>query len=320
MTIISTITERSNKMGKEADEYYLYTKDMATTWRELEESLLQSRNGKLTKKDFDTLDLADEFYLKTTIFGSSREEKALIDLLKTLHRRKYLLKLAFKSELFIRNKPFVIEFTGTPRTGKTTCINALKDFFKKAGFKVKVIEELTTSAYYKNTMSKLRSNFSLENWNLLILSETYKTLHIAMQEDVDIILVDRGINDRQIWNHCRYISGDMSAEVMQENQDLYQLISKSMVDVLVELYVDPLISVRRDYHTSISLEPRRFNKIENIQAFNQSMQMLRGYHMSAVNNFLMIDTETLSAYETALMVTGRVLDYMLDTILSTVVY
>ena len=32
--------------------------------------------------------------------------------------------------------PFVIEFSGTPRTGKTSLMNNLKDFFKKEGFKV----------------------------------------------------------------------------------------------------------------------------------------------------------------------------------------
>ena len=305
-------------MGKAANDYYLYSREMERDWGELEESLRNTQS--LSNEDFKALQLADEEYLKTTIFGNSVEEVALFDLLCTLNRRKYLLKLAFKSEIFVKGKPFVIEFTGTPRTGKTTCINALKDFFKKAGFRVKVIEELTTSDYFKNTMSKLKSGFTLENWNLLILSETYKMLHTAVLDDVDIILVDRGINDRQIWNHCRYVSGDMSLEVLQENQELYRPISKRMVDMLVELYVNPFIAVRRDYHTSIAMETRRFNKLENINAFNQSMDATRAYHMSSVNSFLMIDTETLSAYETALMVTSKVLDSMLDTLLSTVAY
>ena len=46
-------------------------------------------------------------------------------------------------------KPFVIEFTGTPRTGKTTIINNLYDLFTKAGMKVSMLEEFTTSKKYK---------------------------------------------------------------------------------------------------------------------------------------------------------------------------
>ena len=49
----------------------------------------------------------------------------------------------------INNKPYVIEFTGTPRTGKTTIIHILEEFFKKGGFTVKIVDEFTTSKYYK---------------------------------------------------------------------------------------------------------------------------------------------------------------------------
>ncbi len=307
-------------MGKEANEYYLYTQEMDDTWQELENAVRHNLNQKLSLEDFKSLYLPNEDFLKANVFGNSIEERALFDLLKTLHYRKNILKLAYKSEIFVAKKPFVIEFTGTPRTGKTTCLNSLKEFFKKAGFTVKVIEELTTSEYYKNTMSKKRKHFNLENWNLLILSETYKILHEATYEDFDIILVDRGINDRQIWNHCRYVSGDMSLEVMKENQELYRPVSKRLVDVLVELHVDSLISLRRDYHTSISIEPRHFNTIENITAFNTSMFELQPYHETCVKKFLIIDTETLSAYETALMVAGKVLDCMLDAATDTIVY
>lgn len=31
-----------------------------------------------------------------------------------------------------KNKPYVIEFTGTPRTGKTTLMNNLYDFLRRA--------------------------------------------------------------------------------------------------------------------------------------------------------------------------------------------
>lgn len=67
-----------------------------------------------------------------------------------------LVKINFKNdEVFKLNsvlsnrKPFVIEFTGTPRTGKTSLINNLYDFFKKKGFSVVVLEEFTTSKKYK---------------------------------------------------------------------------------------------------------------------------------------------------------------------------
>ena len=58
-------------------------------------------------------------------------------------------------------KPFVIEFSGTPRTGKTTTINNLNDFFKKGGLKTTVIPELTTSDYYKNYLKPLLNKMDI---------------------------------------------------------------------------------------------------------------------------------------------------------------
>ena len=46
-------------------------------------------------------------------------------------------------------RTFIVEFTGTPRTGKRSTINNLYDFFKKGGFDVRVVEEFTSSRYYK---------------------------------------------------------------------------------------------------------------------------------------------------------------------------
>ena len=38
----------------------------------------------------------------------------------------------------IKHKPYVIELTGTPRTGKTTILKTLEDFFRKGGFKYSI--------------------------------------------------------------------------------------------------------------------------------------------------------------------------------------
>jgi len=83
-------------------------------------------------------------YIKDKIFENKEAEYN--ELLK-IHFRKeevYKMKQVLPSQV-----PYVIEFTGTPRTGKTSLINNLKDFFKKKGFKVQVLEEFTTSEKYK---------------------------------------------------------------------------------------------------------------------------------------------------------------------------
>ena len=82
--------------------------------------------------------------LERKIFSDNIEE---YNKLKKFHYRKqeiYKMKSVLE-----KNKTYVIEFTGTPRTGKTTLMNNLYDFFKKGGFTTSILEEFTTCKRYK---------------------------------------------------------------------------------------------------------------------------------------------------------------------------
>ena len=68
-------------------------------------------------------DKQSDNYIKNIIFKDNAEDYA--KLLKIHYQKKEIFKM--KSVLENR-KPYVIEFTGTPRTGKTTLINNLYDF------------------------------------------------------------------------------------------------------------------------------------------------------------------------------------------------
>ena len=128
----------------------------------------------------------------------------------------------FKLKKLVKlNKPYVIEFCGTPRTGKTSIINNFYEFFKKGGFKIKLLEELTTSDYYKQHLLPKMNNMNLEELNEFIIKETEKQLMETLNEDNDIIIIDRSINDRMIWNYRRYKRKDMSKEKYEELKKHY---------------------------------------------------------------------------------------------------
>lgn len=94
--------------------------------------------------DYIFYEKRDNLYVKNIIFKDNQEEYKL---LKQLHYRKSEIYKLMKT---LSNKqPYVIEFTGTPRTGKTSLINNLIDFFSKKGFNVCYLEEFTTSQEYK---------------------------------------------------------------------------------------------------------------------------------------------------------------------------
>lgn len=228
--------------------------------------------------------------------------------LRQLHAMK--IELQRLKSLCSLSKPFVIEFSGTPRTGKTTTINNLYDFFKKGGFKVSVIEEFTTSKYYKEVFKKRIEQMDLGDRNIAILEEVYKELLESINTNIDILLIDRSINDRQIWNYIRYLSKDLREEQYLEARNKYMMLSRELIDSLIITYADPLVSLRRDYMSSLALEKRNFLNEDNIMAYNNSLKALQGLFDESVESLLLLDTTSLKMNEVSLIAASEVLPLM----------
>lgn len=247
----------------------------------------------------------EDLFLKDTIF---KDEDEYYEKLKKLNAQK--LELKKLKSLCSLSKPFVIEFSGTPRTGKTTTINNLCDFFKKGGFDVSIVEEFTTSKYYKEVLKKEFEGKSLEEVHIKILEEVYEQLQEALNCDKEIILIDRSLNDRQIWNYRRYLKGEFSENKYQEIKEKYKNISKELIDFLVITYADSLTSLKRDYLSSLSLEKRNFLNTHNIDEYNSSLKDLEDLFNESVDDFLLFDTSSSSLNDVAVEVASKIMPAM----------
>lgn len=232
--------------------------------------------------------------------------------LKQLHQRKYELKILGQGVKL--NKPFVIEFTGMPRTGKTSIIASLQDFFKKAGFKVKIIEEFTSSAYFKNVMrpKSIEEKISIGELNLRIMNEVHHQILEAytLEENFDIIIIDRGINDRQIWNYLRFKSGDISSMDYSSITELYEQVSKNLVNMLVIMDADEKVVLKRDFASCIALEKRNFLTLPNLEAFKCALKAKKSLLQESVEKAVWVNTSTRRIESILSTVTHEILNTM----------
>lgn len=247
----------------------------------------------------------EDLYLKDTIFNDNKD---YYDKLKKLHAQK--VELERLRNLCKLTKPFVIEFSGTPRTGKTTTINNLYDFFKKGGFDITIIEEFTTSKYYKEKFKQKYSDLSSSDFNIAILKEVTKQLKDIINSDREIILIDRSINDRQIWNYRKYKKGDIDLKTYEELRDKYSLISKKLIDFLVITSADALTSIKRDYNSSLALEQRNFLNIKNIDEYNDGLNNLQELFKNSTDNYLLLDTSLMYLNDVAITVADKIMPTM----------
>lgn len=225
--------------------------------------------------------------------------------LKKIHAEK--LELERLKSLLSNSKPFVIEFLGTPRTGKTTIINNLYDFFKKGGFNISLIEEFTTSKYYKEELKEKARKLSYYDKCMLIIDTIYQKLSEEVEKGKDIILLDRSLNDRQIWNYIGYKKGDIKESDYLKAKEKYLKLSQELIDYLVITYASPLTSLKRDYLNSLALETRSFLNIPNIKEYNDSLKELRPLLELSTGDYSFIDTEDTKLSNTSLIVTENIL-------------
>lgn len=269
----------------------------------------EDKNNPMFKRLREVLDVVfdnkEDLYLKDTIFGDNSNYYLA---LKKLHAQKEeLLRL---KKLCSLDKPFVIEFSGTPRTGKTTTINNLYDFFTKGGFSVSIVEEFTTSKYYKEKVKPIISEMTTGDVNLYIMEEVYRQLLEAIDSDKDIIIIDRSLNDRQMWNYRCYLKGNLAESKYLEVRDRYEKISRELIDYLVVTYADALTSLKRDYNNSLTLEQRRFLNIDNINEYNDSLRALEGLFERSVESASIIDTSLMGTNDVSVNVAREIMPVM----------
>ena len=253
-------------------------------------------------------------YVKDIIFKDSVDE---YNLLKNIHYRK---EEVFKlKNVLSKKKPYVIEFTGTPRTGKTSLINNLKDFFKKKGFRVCIIEEFTTSLKYKTQIYPTLKNKSKNVVNTEIPKYVLKDLDDAINSKYDIIIVDRSLFDRLIWVNRLFLKKGMSDEEYNEYKSTYIPLIKEKINIIVSLYTDSLTCLKRDYHANLSLENRTFLNEDNVNEYNKSLLNMEKLSIKENINFKMFDTTNKNQREISFEVIDSILSDMRKYYLSLVI-
>ena len=243
--------------------------------------------------------------LEREIFSDNIEEYN--KLIKFHYRKQEIYKMKSVLE---KNKTYVIEFTGTPRTGKTTLMNNLYDFFKKGGFTTSTLEEFTTSKRYKKDIYPRLKNEYKSVINTEIPKYVLEDLNTEVSRNYDIILVDRSLFDRMIWMNRLYNKNGVTKEEYDNYINKYTPLIKNKINIVLGLYTDSLTSLKRDYSANISLEKRTFLNEKNINEYNNSLINMKELSSKFNINFHMFDTTNKSEREISFQVLDVILNDM----------
>jgi len=299
------------KRGFESQKWYYKEVYNSLIFNENENHPMFVRLKELIEHIFS--DKNDNDYVKDVIFKDNIEEYKLLN---EIHYRK---EEVFKLKKVLSNKtPYVIEFTGTPRTGKTSLINNLKDFFKKKGFVVEVLEEFTTSEKYKKEIYPTLKDKYKNVVNTEIPKYVLKQLEESINRNPDIIIIDRSLFDRLIWVDRLVLKAGMSKKEYTEYKNLYIPLIKEKIDIIISTYTDSLTALKRDYNANLSLEKRTFLNEKNVDEYNKSLLNMEQLSRQEQINFKLFDTTSKNQREISFEVIDFILENMKNNLLEKV--
>ena len=133
-------------------------------------------------------------------------------------------------------KPFMVEFTGTPESGKTTAIKNLANKLITNGYEVTVLQE---------SAEKLPIEIPKGSWdaNLWMHLQTTSEILRASYLESDIILIDRGLLDSNFYGKKFLWEGIATKEQYEEFKK--QFIEELFPNFLIALTVSPSTAIKR---------------------------------------------------------------------------
>lgn len=215
-----------------------------------------------------------------------------------------------------QKRPIVIEFCGSPKAGKTSCINSLELFLKRNGFSVKVVQERASVCPVSDKQSPM--------FNIWTACMSLSGL-IGVLEDknnlVDVLILDRGIFDALCWFEWLH-----STQKMETHQKLtaeqFLLMDEFIkpIDIVFAFCVEPRISIEREYANLLTdkmgtiMNPTVLR--EYLNALHRTIEQKGAYFHSVFK----IDSSNKSQDEVGKEVTEKTLDTLKNLLMERIGY
>ena len=239
------------------------------------------------------------------------ERKKIIDELQ----KKAESVLALKQE-HRQKRPIVIEFSGSPKAGKTSCINSLELFLKRNGFSVKIVQERANVCPVSDKQSPM---FNL--WTAcMTLGGLIGTLE-DKKSDVDVLILDRGIFDALCW--FEWLSENKKMEESQRKITEQFLLMEELVkciDIVFAFSVTPQKSIEREFANLLTNKMGSIMNEKVLGEYRRAIENTVENNRSFFHKVFEIDTSDKNQDEVSKDVTSMTLDTLRELLMEKIGY
>ena len=186
-----------------------------------------------------------------------------------------------------RERPVFVEFAGTPKSGKSTCIEIASHFFRRFDFKVLAPAEGAS----RRTPYYLKNNWTAFNtW-----SASYALMHVLEgrygSDKYDLAILDRGLFDALAWFEFLEVRGNITTQVRDQVQD-FLLIEhwRSMIDAVFLFKTDAGTAMDRENRDKLTSEPGSMMNTESLEQMNHAYDVAEQKYAAQFTRVDTIDT------------------------------
>jgi len=191
-------------------------------------------------------------------------------------------------------RPVVVEFAGSPKSGKTTCIDIVEHFFKRVDYRPWAPSEGASQL----TPYVLRRD--LVAFNTWTLNYTISELLLACYNSdmPDLVLLDRGPFDSVAWMNL--LHKQPAAGLDAESLQIFERFAahpkwSALVDKVVIITCDPEVSLDREYRSKlIQLPGTAMNKPFLQELLNEYTNLQTRLVALAGEKPLLVDTTSMT--------------------------
>ena len=207
--------------------------------------------------------------------------------------------------------PIFVEFAGTPKSGKSTCIDTVNHFFRRLDYKVLA----PTEGASKRTPYYLKDDFvAFNTW-----SAAYALTHILEgrhgSDQYDLVIMDRGLFDALAWFELLRVRGEVAETECSIIHD-FLLVDhwRQLIDIVFLFKTDPPTSLKRENSDKLVVQPGRAMNDEFLRELNEAYQSISSKYAAQFSPVYEVDTGGDSAttpQSTAFEVAKNIIDHML---------
>lgn len=205
-------------------------------------------------------------------------------------------------------RPLFVEFSGSPKSGKSTCIDIVGHFFRRLGFNTLA----PTEGASKRTPYYLKDDLVAFNTWSACYALNHMLEGLYSSDKYDLAILDRGLFDALGWFENLFTKEEITKEEKNRIQNFLQIDHwRDKVDAVFLFTADPETSLERENRDKLVMEPGRAMNPEFLSGLNDSYEKVSTNFGVNFKRLIRIDTSAAAVTtprSTALQVPNPILD------------